>query len=205
MDVQEGASRPVPDGWLRQYVRRFAAVEGKAAPPRHGLFEAAVAGATSLVAMLVLAAAQYRWPAFSDGSVVLLMGSFGATAVLVFALPLAPAAQPRSVIGGHLVGALCGLTLRSLLVELPNSSVATFVAAALGVASSITIMMLLGVLHPPGGATALIAVTGDATITQLGWLFLAVPTLAGSSLLILLALLLNNLSGEPTRKYPQYW
>ncbi len=64
-------------------------------------------------------------------------------------------------------------------------------------------MHLSKTLHPPGGATALIAVTGGEGIRQLGYLYALVPCLAGACLMLGIALLTNNLAGE--RRYPLYW
>ena len=64
-------------------------------------------------------------------------------------------------------------------------------------------MLVTGTLHPPGGATALIAVTGGEGIRQLGYWYALVPCLAGACLMLLIALMVNNI--PRSRRYPLYW
>jgi CBS domain-containing membrane protein len=156
----------------------------------------------SFAAILILGIVSIR-NAVTSESAGLLMSSFGATAALIFGAPQADASQPRAVLFGHTIGALCGLVIRALLVELPDSNAGAFVATALAVSSSIFIMMLFRLLHPPGAATALSAAGGAGG--TLGFFFIISPTLVGACILILLAVLLNNCSRSPARKYPRYW
>jgi CBS-domain-containing membrane protein len=58
-------------------------------------------------------------------------------------------------------------------------------------------------LHPPGGATALIAVIGSQKIHDLGYLYAVIPVGTGALLMLVVALLVNNLSAN--RKYPEFW
>ena len=58
-------------------------------------------------------------------------------------------------------------------------------------------------LHPPGGATALICVMGSPKIHDLGYLYVLMPVGAGVAVMLLVALLVNNLS--PRRRYPEFW
>ena len=60
-------------------------------------------------------------------------------------------------------------------------------------------------LHPPGGATALIAVIGSSQIHDLGFMFVVTPIATGALILLLIALAVNNLSRNPKRHYPRYW
>jgi CBS-domain-containing membrane protein len=76
---------------------------------------------------------------------------------------------------------------------------------ALAVSLSILVMHLTRTLHPPGGATALIAVIGGTNITDMGYSFVGAPIATGAVVLLLVALLLNNLSNNPKRQYPKYW
>lgn len=64
-------------------------------------------------------------------------------------------------------------------------------------------MHLTKTLHPPGGATALIAVIGSSKIHHLGYLYVLIPVAAGALIMLTVALLVNNLA--PTRRYPEYW
>lgn len=127
----------------------------------------------------------------------LLIGSFGASAVLAFGAPHSPLAQPRNLVGGHFVSALVGVSCGLLLPE------PLWLAAALAVSTAVAFMHLSKTLHPPGGATALIAVTGGEGIRQLGYLYALVPCLAGACLMLGIALVTNNLAAA--RRYPLYW
>jgi|GEM_PF-1051278 len=80
-----------------------------------------------------------------------LVAPLGASAVLVFAVPSSPLAQPWSVVGGNTVSALCGLVVCNLIPD-------PVVAAALAIGSAIGVMFALRCLHPPGGAMALLVV-----------------------------------------------
>jgi CBS domain-containing membrane protein len=116
----------------------------------------------------------------------------GASAVLLFAVPASPLAQPWSLVGGNLVSAAIGVTCAA---RLPDPVLAAACAAAL----SIGAMFALRCLHPPSGAVALTAVLGGPAVTALGYRFLLWPV-AIDSLLLLLAALLFNVSAR--RRYP---
>lgn len=126
-----------------------------------------------------------------------LIGSFGATAVLLYGAPAVPFAQPRYVLGGHFLSALIGVTVYQLLPD------PVWLASALAVSFAILAMYLTQTTHPPGGATALIAVIGSNKVHALGFWYVLDPVLEGIALLLLVALLVNNLS--PERRYPHYW
>ena len=127
------------------------------------------------------------------------MASFGASAVLIYGVPQAELSQPRNLLGGHLISALIGVTVYKFL------PFEVSLLCALAVSLSIFAMHLTRTLHPPGGATALIAVTGGAEIHDAGYLFVVFPIFTGSLLLLLVALFINNLSGDLKRHYPKYW
>ncbi|MEW6494214.1 MAG: HPP family protein [Cyanobacteriota bacterium] len=121
----------------------------------------------------------------------LLMAPFGATSVLIFGVPDSPLAQPRNVIGGNLIAALVSLTILHLFGSEPWTM-------GMAVATAIGIMQLTGTLHPPSGAVALVVM-----MTKAPWQFLLTPTLEGSMILVLCAVVFNNLAEE--RTYPKYW
>lgn len=117
----------------------------------------------------------------------LLIGSFGASAVLVFGAPTSPLARARNVLGGHVLSALTGVICAMSLGDMP------WLASGLAVGTAILLMSATGTLHPPGGATALIAVTGGESIRQLGFLYVVVPCLTGALFLLGCSLLLSVL------------
>lgn len=125
---------------------------------------------------------------------IFLIGSFGASSVLIYGAIQSPLAQPRNLIGGHLVSALAGVTVCQLLPDI------IWLTAPLAVALSIVIMQVTKTLHPPGGATALIAVSSGGKIQAMGYLFVLSPVLSGAAILLLTALVFNNMT--PYRKYP---
>jgi CBS-domain-containing membrane protein len=121
----------------------------------------------------------------------MVIGSFGASAVLIYAAIDSPLAQPRNLIGGHLISAIIAV----LIYQLMGRSDFTL---ALAVSLAIVAMLATNTLHPPGGATALIAVD-----SQQGFMFVLTPVLAGVLIMLLVAIVVNNLSSE--RSYPKRW
>lgn len=134
---------------------------------------------------------------FEPKDLTLIIGSFGASAVLVYGAIKSPLAQPRNLVGGHIVSALIGVACFQLFGN------TIWIASALAVSLAIVAMLATRTLHPPGGATALIAVIGGAKIHALGFTYALVPAGAGAVILLVVALLVNNLSKN--RKYPEYW
>lgn len=122
----------------------------------------------------------------------LLIAPMGASAVLLFAVPASPLAQPWSILAGNCVAALIGITCFQVLGG-------TAVAAALAVSISIGVMLSCKCLHPPSGAVALTAVVGGPVITDMGYAFVAWPVGINSILLLLAAMAFNRLTGK---EYP---
>ncbi|WP_050476962.1 HPP family protein [Herbaspirillum rhizosphaerae] len=123
---------------------------------------------------------------------VWLIAPMGASAVLLFAVPASPLAQPWSLIGGNLVAALVGVTCARLVAE-------PFLAAALAIALAVACMFALRCIHPPSGAVALTAVLGGPAVHAMGYGFVLAPVLLNSFLLLATALFFNNATG---RRYP---
>ncbi len=128
--------------------------------------------------------------------VIYLIGSFGASSVLIYGVIQSPLAQPRNLIGGHLVSAVIGVTVQKLAPDI------LWITAPLAVSLSIVLMQITKTLHPPGGATALIAVTGSNELKNLGYGYVFSPVLVGTLILLLVALLFNNITSN--RQYPVY-
>ncbi len=134
---------------------------------------------------------------FAQSDLVFTIGSFGATAVLVYGAIKSPLAQPRNVVGGHIISAVIGVAAYKLF---PNHA---WLASALAVATAIAAMHATKTLHPPGGATALIAVIGSDKIHALGYLYAIVPVGLGVLIMLIVALLVNNI--PKNRRYPEFW
>ncbi|MBI4596266.1 MAG: HPP family protein [Candidatus Tectomicrobia bacterium] len=128
---------------------------------------------------------------------VMIIASFGASAVLIYGAVKSPLAQPRNLIGGHIVSALIGVSSYKLLHSYQ------WLSGPLAVATAIALMHSTKTLHPPGGATALIAVIGSEKIHNLGYLYVFFPAGAGAFTMLIIALLINNI--PKTRKYPEFW
>ncbi|QKF74084.1 HPP family membrane protein [Aliarcobacter faecis] len=130
-----------------------------------------------------------------DDGLILVLSSFGASAVLIYGAINSPLAQPKNLIGGHIISAIIGVISYKLFA--PN----LFLAAAIAVSTSILIMQLTLTLHPPGGATALIAVIGNEQIHNLGFFYVIIPVSSGALILFLIAFIINNIPRN--RAYPQ--
>lgn len=131
------------------------------------------------------------WAAIgTDPALPLLIAPMGASAVLLFAVPSSPLAQPWSIVGGNLIAALVGVTAA---LWIPEPLVAGAVAAAL----AIGLMLAFRCVHPPSGAVALTAVLGGPSIAALGYGFVLWPVLGNTLLLLTSAMVYNTLTGRP--------
>ncbi len=117
-----------------------------------------------------------------------LIAPFGASAVLIYGATASPLARPRNLFGGHLLAAVIGVTCYQLLGE-------CWYSITLAVTATILITMFTDTVHPPSGATAIIAILSHAN-----YLFVLFPVLAGLSLMFVVAVLANKIS--PNRQYP---
>ena len=118
----------------------------------------------------------------------LLVAPMGASAVLLFAVPASPLAQPWSVFGGNVVSALVGITVARLI---PDPTI----AAALAVGCAIGGMSLLRCLHPPGGAVALSVVLGAANSAP-SYMFAFIPVGLNTALLVTVAIIFHRIAGH---------
>lgn len=122
----------------------------------------------------------------------LIIAPMGASAVLLFAVPASPLAQPWPIIGGNTISALIGLAVAHLVGD-------PAIAAGLAVSLAILVMSLTRCLHPPGGAAALTAVLGGSTVATWGALYAFIPVALNSVVLVLLGVTFHRLAG---RAYP---
>jgi len=159
--------------------------DGAALPPVPSKKSVAIAWLGGFVTLALLAG-------LSDGlNVALVLGSFGASCVLVFGFPDAPFSQPRNVVLGHVISSLIGLGCMQLFG-------AEWWSGAIAVGTAIAVMMLTRTVHPPAGSNPVIVFLGHPS-----WGFLLFPTLLGAVLIVLVALIYNNLSREA--RWPKYW
>jgi CBS domain-containing membrane protein len=148
-------------------------------------------GFAALAGILLLGLALHLLP--SAGYPLIMMASMAAAAVLLYAAPHSPMAQPWPLVGGNLLSGMIGWAC-SLLIPDP------VLAAACAVGTAVLVMHLLNCLHPPGAATAMIMVLGAGGFHQHGWQWAAWTVLANTMLSLVLAFTINNLI--PGRRYP---
>ena len=127
----------------------------------------------------------------SSVEIIMILGSFGASCLLMFAYPASPFAQPRNIIGGHVIATFTGLAFMALF-GIHWWSLATAVGTA------IALMLLFRMPHPPACSNPLIVMLGAVK-----WSFLITPTLLGAITLVIVALIYNNVGKD--RQYPTYW
>lgn len=171
---------------LSKLAKRLSGVSGSAKyQPRFALKQILFSYVGSFIGIAALAYLT------TNSGYPLIAAPFGAAAVLLFAAPDSPLAQPRNCIVGNFLGGLVSLVMVHLFGSEPW-------VMALAVATAIKVMQLTKTLHPPGGAVALVGV-----MSQAQWSFLLTPVLAGSVILVLCTFIFNNLM--PGRSYPKHW
>ncbi len=178
---------------IKEYLSKMKG--GAKSPPGIGMFEIIWSWIGSMMGLVICAYLSAKY--FEPHDSTLLIGPFGATAVLQYAAIKSPLAQPRNLLGGHIISGLIGVSCQQLFGSV------TWVAAPLAVSLAIVAMQITKTLHPPGGATALIAVIGGAKIHNLGFMYAFFPVGTGAFIMLIVALIVNNLSEN--RKYPEYW
>ena len=122
----------------------------------------------------------------------LLVAPFGASTVLLFGVPNSPLAQPRNLVLGNLLGAVSVVTFVAFLGTSP-------LVSGFAVASAIALGQRFRCLHPPAGAVALLGVLSKASP-----LFVLLPVLSGSLLLLLIAVVFHRISINKSN-YPLHW
>ena len=128
-----------------------------------------------------------------EGSLApMLIAPMGASAVLLFAAPSSPLAQPWSILAGKCIAAAIGVTIAGLVGD-------PILAAALALSLAIGAMIATQSLHPPSGAVALTAVLGGPEVLEIGYGFVFWPVAVNSLVLVIAAMAFNRLTG---RVYP---
>ncbi|KAJ9076386.1 hypothetical protein DSO57_1026766 [Entomophthora muscae] len=132
----------------------------------------------------------------------IILGSIGAMAVLIYGTIDAPLAQPRNLVLGNFFSALLGVLIQEMFSNMTGSHNSfLWLKAGLAVSLSLTVMQLTQTVHPPAGATALIAVTGGPRVFASRFYYLLLPVALNISILLFIALAVNNVK----RQYPKYW
>jgi CBS-domain-containing membrane protein len=168
---------------------------GGQSPPQVGLIEVLWSWLGSFLGLAAVSIIHYK--ILDETGLMMIIGSFGASAVLIYGAIRSPLAQPRNLLGGHVLSAIIGVTAFKWMGGEP------WLAAAVAVSTSIAVMHLTRTLHPPGGATALIAVIGGESVHNLGYLYVVIPAALGAIVMLIVALIINNISKN--RRYPEFW
>ncbi|KAI8323617.1 HPP-domain-containing protein [Martensiomyces pterosporus] len=156
-------------------------------------------GVTSFLGMATIGLIQKYGSAISDHHLPFAIAPFGATAVLIFAVPAAPLAQPRNVILGHLVAALTGIFVFEIFKHVDDSL--HWLPGALAVGIAIALMGLINCYHPPAGATAFLAGFYSPDVERVRWWYPLYPVLAVALIMVAISVILNNIC----RVFPVYW
>ncbi|MCP4628440.1 MAG: HPP family protein [bacterium] len=178
---------------LKNYLNKMSGLEKS--PPKVGMAEICWSWIGAFFGIAAVAYVNFNLLSRSD--LIMIIGSFGASAVLIYGAIKSPLAQPRNLIGGHLLSAVIGVAAYKLFFFSP------WLASSIAVATAIAAMHATKTLHPPGGATALIAVIGSQKIHALGYLYVLIPVGLGAAVMLIVALLVNNI--PQSRKYPEFW
>jgi len=176
---------PIVDGInkFRAYVKKLPRAPQPAIPSREVWLS--LWGAFLGVGFTALLAFFWKCP--------MLLGPFGASAVLIYGAYKAPLAQPRNVLMGHFLAACIGVCVNDFFG-------ATFWSIALGVALALVLMVVTYSIHPPAGATAYVAVqTGGLGV---GYMYILNPVILGAFILLLIGVIFNKLG---KRDYPTHW
>lgn len=171
---------------VEHFIRRTATLGSQAAIGHLGWLRGALGGALGIalagaLTMVFLGANVHALP--------WLVAPLGASAVLVFAVPASPLAQPWPVIGGNLLSATIGIAIGHMLGT-------AWLSASVAVGIAIALMSLTRCLHPPGGACALLCALGATGPEAWGWGYL-LPIAANVLTLVMMGWVYNNLTGHP--------
>lgn len=167
-----------------KYLKKFKG-QGETLPPKSSINEIAFAWLGGFISITIIG---YLTKSYDN---LLIMGSFGASCVLLFGFPKSPFSQPRNVILGHFLSTFIGLAFLHILGS-------EWWSMALALATTIAVMIASRTVHPPAGSNPLIVFLLGAN-----WDYLIFPSLMGSIILVLVALFYNNLHTK--RTYPSYW
>lgn len=167
-----------------KYLEKFKS-KGTNLPPKTALKDVVFAFIGGFIAIAIVG---YLTKEYNN---LFVMGSFGASCVLLFGYPSSPFSQPRNVIVGHFISTLVGLICLHFIGDF-------WWSMALALAISLALMILTRTVHPPAGSNPIIVFLLGSS-----WDYLIFPTLVGAVILVLVALFFNNL--HKNRAYPEYY
>ncbi|KAJ2351625.1 hypothetical protein IWW50_004326 [Coemansia erecta] len=192
--------------WLphspKDYLQRMRGAQHyrrEIAPPPPVLIWSLYSGLTSFLAIMVLTLIHKYGAAIKAHHLPFAIAPMGASAVLIFAVPASPLAQPRNVIVGHIIAAVIGTFMHALFKHVAESF--RWMPASLAVGVAIALMGLTNCYHPPAGATAFIGGYFGPDMEAVGWWYPLFPVLPVALIMVAIGLILNNVC----RVYPVYW
>jgi CBS-domain-containing membrane protein len=142
---------------------------------RSRIFAIFLAGMGATVCIFIMAQGAQIAPSYLG-----IMAPFGATMVILFALPKSPLAQPKNILGGHLLTTAIGLITLYYWEVTP-------ISIAISVGLGVSLMMLTNTLHPPAGANPILVLS-----LNVSWDFLFTPVLSGCLLIVLFGWFYHN-------------
>lgn len=153
----------------------------------------------AFIGILLIGAIFKYAPGVTDKNPPVIIASLGASAILDYSAIRSPVAQPRNSVLGQGLSAIVGVSIAKLFQHNANFEGIQWIAGAMACACASLVMCMTNTVHPPGGATAVIATT-QANVIAMGWWYVPI-TLLGAVLMLAVALLWNNI----LRQYPVYW
>ncbi|KAK0512939.1 hypothetical protein JMJ35_004956 [Cladonia borealis] len=201
VDIDRHLNAYIPSNFVHRLPKPIARFLGYRDGPRQDIGNVLIAGWAFLGAFvgIITIEAVFMIPAIHDHGVPIVIASFGAAAILEYNTIESPLAQPRNIIIGHFLSAVIGISVTKLFSLNPNFENLQWVAGALACGLASAAMTLTKTIHPPAGATALLAAV-DPQVEPLGWYLLPLVLLS-TALMLVTSLLLNNIQ----RQYPTYW
>jgi len=187
---------PNPSKYFPRPVSHFLGYRNKAVHEPGNVFIAFWALISTYVGLLLVGLAFRQIPWIETLHPPVLIGSLGAAAILEFNILSSPLAQPRNTLLGHILSAIIGVSVSK---GLSSSADDAYLLAPLACALASVAMTLTGTLHPPGGATAVLAVT-DPGLRRMGWWLIPV-IMVSCAIMVAVACLMGNLA----RRYPIWW
>ncbi|KAK9238496.1 transmembrane protein [Lipomyces kononenkoae] len=201
-DIDDYINRIIPPSQLHRLPRPISRFLGYRDVPRQELGNVLVCVWASIGAFcgLILVMGVFQAShAIQSLHPPVLIASLAATAILDYQTIQSPLAQPRSSVLGHTISAVVGVGITKLFMLRSDFERLRWIAGAVCCALASSAMGLTNTVHPPGGATAVLAAV-DPTINHLGWYFVALVVL-GSVLMLACALVINNIQ----RQFPVFW
>ena len=148
------------------------------------IVQSTLAGLFSAITLAVLTLLTYKTELG-----IFIITSFGSSMVLLFAYPENTFSQPKNIFFGHLLTSFVGIIFL-YIVPLP-----VYFLIPLAVGLSVTLMILMNVVHPPAGANPIIVIIGSVSID-----YIINPIIIVSIIILIFGVVLNRLILK--KKYP---